>query len=104
MFVNDDKLVKHTYATRCIESDMQPIVLSKLLGYSDIRITLNTYVKIFNQYQTEKSKEVEEYYKNINLYNTESQLDNCDNVQEEHTPTKSNIIQFPKRAINDYYR
>ena len=132
LFVNDDKLVRHTcindqlkrrlvklgiynegitthslrhtYATRCIESGMQPIVLSKLLGHSDIRITLNTYVKIFNQYQTEKSKEVEEYYKNINLYNTEPQLDNCDTVQEEHTPTKSNIIQFPKRAINDYYR
>ena len=76
----------------------------KLLDHSDIRITLNTYVKIFNQYQTEKSKEVEEYYKNINLYNTESQLDDYNNVKEEYTPTKSNIIQFPKRAINDYYR
>lgn len=97
--------LRHTYATRCIESGMQPIVLSKLLGHSDIRITLNTYVKIFNEYKTKVAKEVENYYEDLNLtpsINIPLKNTNLDFEDLENKGAK--IIQFPKRAINDYSR
>ena len=92
--------LRHTFATRCIESGMQPIVLSKLMGHSDIRITLNTYVKIFNEYQTKASQNVENYYENINLLNNSNTLNNFVDNQEQ---VETKIIQFPKKAVNEYF-
>lgn len=42
--------LRHTYATRCIEGGVQPKVLQKLLGHTDISITLNTYCDAFEAY------------------------------------------------------
>lgn len=42
--------LRHTYATRCIESGIQPKVLQKLLGHTDISITLNTYCDAFEAF------------------------------------------------------
>lgn len=36
--------LRHTYATRCIESGIDPKVVSELLGHSSVTITLNRYV------------------------------------------------------------
>ena len=36
--------LRHTFATRCIESGMDDKTLSELLGHSNVNITLNTYV------------------------------------------------------------
>ena len=36
--------LRHTFATRCIESGMDIKTLSELLGHSSVNITLNTYV------------------------------------------------------------
>ena len=38
--------LRHTFATRCIESGMKPKTLQKILGHSDVTITLNYYVHI----------------------------------------------------------
>ena len=51
-------MLRHTFATRCIESGMTAVALSKLLGHSDIDTTLNTYTSVFNQF---KEKEVDKY-------------------------------------------
>lgn len=41
-------MLRHTYATRCIEAGMKPVVLQKLLGHSSIDITLrNLYISIW---------------------------------------------------------
>lgn len=37
-------ILRHTFATRCIESGMKPKTLQKLLGHSNIGITMNLYV------------------------------------------------------------
>lgn len=42
--------LRHTYATRCIKGEMQPKVLQKLLGHTDVSITLNTYCDAFEAY------------------------------------------------------
>ena len=54
-------MLRHTFATRCIEAGMNPAVLQKILGHKDIQVTLNTYTSIFNKY---KEKEIEK----INIY------------------------------------
>lgn len=38
--------LRHTFATRCIESGMKPKTLQKILGHSDITVTMNYYVHI----------------------------------------------------------
>ncbi len=49
-------VLRHTFATRCIEGGMLPKTLQKLLGHSNIGITMNLYVHITEE---EKHKEIE---------------------------------------------
>lgn len=48
-------VLRHTFATRCIEGGMMPKTLQKILGHSNIGITMNLYVHITEE---EKSKEI----------------------------------------------
>ena len=59
--------LRHTSATRCIESGMLPKVLQVLLGHTDIKITLNTYCDAFGEFQMINIKKVEEYLATQNL-------------------------------------
>ena len=54
-------MLRHTYATRCIESGMQAKVLQKKLGHHDITITLNTYTDIFSKYEDTCDNNYTEY-------------------------------------------
>ena len=47
-------MLRHTYATRCIESGMSPVVLQKLLGHKNIKTTLNTYTTVFDRFKEEE--------------------------------------------------
>ena len=57
-------MLRHTYATRCIENGMPAEVLQKLLGHKNITTTINTYTTIFDKY---RDNEVEKCVKNIAL-------------------------------------
>lgn len=47
-------MLRHTYATRCIESNMRAEVLQRLLGHRNIQTTINIYADIFNKYKTDE--------------------------------------------------
>lgn len=49
-------ILRHTFATRCIEGGMKPKTLQKILGHSNIGITMNLYVTTT---EDEKQKEIE---------------------------------------------
>ncbi len=53
--------LRHTYATRCIESGMNPKVLQVLLGHSDIRVTMNTYADAFDEFQADDIEKMNSY-------------------------------------------
>lgn len=38
--------LRHTFATRCIESGMQPKVLQKIMGHSTLSVTMDLYVHV----------------------------------------------------------
>ena len=49
-------ILRHMFATRCIEAGMKPKTLQKILGHSNIGITMNLYVTTT---EDEKQKEIE---------------------------------------------
>ena len=53
--------LRHTYATRAIESEMPPKVLQKLLGHGSIRTTMDRYVQVTND---SMSKAVKQFQQN----------------------------------------
>lgn len=56
-------MLRHTYATRCIESGMSAKVLQSKLGHKKITTTLDTYASVFNKFQ---EQEDEKYLNYIN--------------------------------------
>ena len=49
-------VLRHTFATRCIEGGLKPKTLQKILGHSNIGITMNLYVHIT---EDEKQREID---------------------------------------------
>ncbi len=60
-------MLRHTYATRCIEAGMSPVVLQKLLGHKDVQTTLNTYTSVFNKFKEDEMSKLNEYLFKNNL-------------------------------------
>lgn len=63
--------LRHSYGTRCIESGMAPVVVQRLMGHTDVTLTLNTYTTVFDKYKAKEVDKLNEYYleENIGLLN-----------------------------------
>lgn len=59
-------MLRHTFATRAIEADVQAVVLKKILGHADISTTLNTYSHVFEEFETRSTEKIENYLKTLN--------------------------------------
>ena len=66
--------LRHTFATRCIESGVPPKVLQKILGHKDISVTMNVYCDVFEKFEAAHLNAVDEYMKlnNIGLGKSET--------------------------------
>ena len=56
-------MLRHTFATRCIEAGVDLPVLQKLMGHANIETTINTYGDIYNYYKQKETQKVIEYLK-----------------------------------------
>lgn len=52
-------LLRHTFATRCIESGMRPKTLQAILGHSKIEMTMNLYVHVTEDSKAEEMEMIE---------------------------------------------
>ena len=54
-------MLRHTYATRCIEAGMNIKVLSKKLGHKNIQTTLNTYASVLDKFEVQEDEKLDKY-------------------------------------------
>ena len=63
--VGGQHALRHTFATRCIEADVQQVVLKNWLGHTDIHITLDTYADVFDGMHHDSISKLDEYISNM---------------------------------------
>lgn len=80
--------LRHTYGTRCIESGMAPVVVQKLMGHTDIQVTLNTYTSVFDKFKEKEIDKVNKYYLEENMLNAVKLL------KEQHTKDNYNEMEL----------
>lgn len=57
--------LRHTFASRCIESGISPYVLKAWMGHTDIHITLDTYADIFARINQKSVSQFNTYIENV---------------------------------------
>ena len=55
-------MLRHTFATRCIEAGVSAVALSRILGHKDIQTTLNTYTSVFNKFKEDELSKINKYF------------------------------------------
>ena len=60
-------MLRHTFATRCIESGVNYAVLQKMLGHRSIKTTIDTYCDIFDNVIKKNISAMNEYMSNNSL-------------------------------------
>jgi len=74
--------LRHTFGTRCIEAGMAPVVVQRLLGHTDVSVTLNTYTSVFDQFKENEISKVNQYYMQQNLIsNNHKQLSSEEEIE-----------------------
>lgn len=56
--------LRHTFATRCIEAGITPVVLKTWLGHTNIHVTLDTYSDVFDRLNHKSISQFEGYMTN----------------------------------------
>jgi site-specific recombinase XerD len=57
--------LRHTFATRCIESGIPAVVLKNWLGHTNIHITLDIYTDVFNSMNNKAVGEFDKYLESM---------------------------------------
>lgn len=57
--------MRHTFATRALESGMKSIVVSRLLGYASIQITMDIYGHVIPDFAEQELEKMEDIYRKI---------------------------------------
>ncbi len=95
-------MLRHTFATRCIESGMPANVLSKIMGHANIKTTLEIYCDVFNNYEKRNSMQAYDYLDNNNLLLSNYNNYNVDlnkilnSIKEMYKKKDSRLIEIEK--------
>ena len=65
-------MLRGTFATRCAEAKIAPAVLKKILGHTDITVTMKYYVDVDVEFEKAENKNVEDYLIDKEIFNVES--------------------------------
>lgn len=60
-------MIRHTFATRCLEAGMNVKVVSKILGHCKIQITMDTYSHVLDKFQDNELTKISSYFKENNI-------------------------------------
>ena len=69
-------MLRGTFATRCAEAKIAPVVLKEVLGHSDISITMKYYIDIDTDFIKAENKRVVNYLINKNIFGVIQDKDN----------------------------
>ena len=61
-------ILRGTFATRCAESKIAPIVLKNILGHSDISVTMKYYIDVDAKFEKSENMNMEKYLKDNDLF------------------------------------
>ena len=64
--------LRHTYCTRCIEVGINPMVVSSLLGQSDIDMVYNVYTDMQEKFKANELAKINKYYLSSNLISNDT--------------------------------
>ena len=69
-------MLRGTFATRCAEAKIAPVVLKEILDHSDISITMKYYIDIDTDFIKAENKSVVNYLINKNIFGVIQDKDN----------------------------
>lgn len=72
-------MLRGTFATRCAEAKIAPAVLKKILGHSDITVTMKYYVEVDSEFEKSENANVENYLKAQDIFGVEFNSENENN-------------------------
>lgn len=75
--------LRHSYGTRCIEAGMAPVVVQRLMGHTDIAVTLNTYTSVYDKFKEQEIDKVNKYYLQEDMLNAVKLLEEQDIADKE---------------------
>ena len=81
---------------------MSPVVVQNMMGHKDIRVTLNIYTSVLNQYKQEEFNKVTKYYMDKDLLSLPE-----DNIVKEGYLLNEDSLEYDyetEKDIKDLYK
>lgn len=75
---------------------MRAVVLQRLMGHTDISVTLNTYASVLNRYKESELEKVNNYYMNNYIFLNQS-IEKDNYISEK----RENLIKLMKMAEDE---